>query len=360
MPPSGQKSPGRNGRAQYQANKRKFKLPFPGSPTSPAQEDTSPPGNEGSGNSRPHKHAREAVAHFSDHVPLPFPQPPTMAPTGTRERGTGGGTSNGRGGGSGGSTSGGGGRGGGSGGNGGEAAAVTTEPSIAAGTTAAAAAAFLDIDPNDPTLTMPDLIRHIKQLTLLVQQQQQQIEQLQQQQQGMREEVTAVVALHQEAQEANAMVPIMAFGPAGTGSDVIRRAAAAAIGCDTSHIGRVRPMGNHRLPPPGTPGSSCRQPAHAFTVEVPKRFQYEALDGAHRLAHLNYKNIYLGEHLEPAARKQRSLIVQHAAFRQKRKELLDKGKVIRWRNGLPFAQDKKGGELGEIDVREYVLPTHLT
>lgn len=86
--------------------------------------------------------------------------------------------------------------------------------------------------------------------------------------------------------------------------------------------------------PPGTPYQVQRQ---LWRVELSCQQGHRAMDGSFRLAgHSAFSGVYINEDLPLELRQERRAILSDPSFKQEKDGLKGDGKVLRWRQGLPW------------------------
>jgi hypothetical protein len=103
-----------------------------------------------------------------------------------------------------------------------------------------------------------------------------------------------------------------------------------------------------------------QQDRKLYKVTSRSRVTYGILDLAHRLKQKQgCSAVFVNECLLPAQRKTKQQLLGSEDFKQEKAALLEKGRVVRWRNGLPYSVPKgavSGAPMTPLDVALPHLP----
>lgn len=98
------------------------------------------------------------------------------------------------------------------------------------------------------------------------------------------------------------------------------------------------------------PGATYQAQRQLYKVELPCTQGHRALDGAFRLAgHPAFSGMYINEDLPLELRQERRAILADPSFQQEKEGLKGDGKVLRWRQGMPWWKLRRDPD----------TPTHL-
>ena len=110
---------------------------------------------------------------------------------------------------------------------------------------------------------------------------------------------------------------------------------------------------------PGQQGEVPRPAMATWKLHARGVLAQRLTDYAGRLrGHGHWGNVFVNEDLPLQLRRRKATILKDEGFRRQKTQLVQAGKLIRWRQGLPFWQDKGAtyGPLTPLDVSRAHLP----